>query len=947
MPRPKKLGGGSGKVQIDHVVVQLESVLRLRPLVKKEKADQIVLEPRRLEDGRPMTAVLHPMIASTRPSQQTESPAMKTLSSEMLHLCKDTEYHLDQVIGEECNQEKVYYSLGLPIARESMDQLKVKKGAKDFRQPSNLIICMGVENSGKTHTCFGANQGYISKRRCPEDGLVPRILDSLFAQSKHHVQNREGLTFGVQMSLIQVVQEKADLPKHDDDSFVQDLLLPTIAKITASPMRSPSPSRLKSVKKLVATLERTRANVLPSSSTLNEALVTIDQDDNMDFVSNAIVKICRDVTKARQLIASGLLNGQRFLSRNKKSHVLVVLQPVLMAPDGSTQREGGRIGILDMAGIEQSSQKKRNAVLRHKDCIGAGSGHNDLALNAVLHCVRSLQHNSMILSGKAPALDIVDAAYSGLTIDDDTSELSCVSQEKAGKAVGPTFKVVPYRQHNLTMLLQPFFSSRQTSSTKLALLMAAYPGHRDHAEKKMLLNDLELLFEVAREPEEGAALTGFERRPLSPIQHSPSSSSRDDASVVCNSREPVAKPSKTFDMILREERPLPKAPTYEDVENMVPLPPPFAPTAPPMTESNIQKPPPRAPMVVDFPGVVMPSASELESLHAASRDRVINPLDLDRVFEETHPKQEIVDSQVEPLRPSNVHNIQMAEVPSAHKFSTSQTKAWLSGLSDTTKSALNQVVHASTNVVHASTKKGMKLMDKMRLSPERPDAPHQMPTPQKSPRATAAQSQEYNNSVLPRTATGAVVSRPSDSVPNKTNYVSQSQFKKVERQNKELRDRNKALQKRCEDLASENYDLKRALELTGRRTEWTKEDEAEWNKKRREFAAPPLIQSPLNKHLIDTSRVFNTTGRYNFAIGKPQFSLQFPSHFQRASELDRRDREESGLSLFETKQSESNGLQSETLSGEKRKESNLRVFRKSLESVKRRRSTLIPAVKER
>jgi hypothetical protein len=100
--------------------------------------------------------------------------------------------------------------------------------------------------------------------------------------------------------------------------------------------------------------------------------------------------------------------------------------------------------------------------------------------------------------------------------------------------------------------------------------------------------------------------------------------------------------------------------------------------------------------------------------------------------------------------------------------------------------------------------------------------------------------------------------------------------------------------------------------------------------------------------------VFNTTGRYNFAIGKPHFTLAFPSDFQRASELDRRDREESGggSNVCKVTQNESEKYQSgsderQSGSGEKRKIPNILAFRKSLESVKRRRSSLIPAVRER
>jgi hypothetical protein len=155
MSKPKR---PDYKSQADHAILELESVLRLRPLQKKEKTDQVVLEPRRMEDGRPVTAVMHPMLAKQK---HPESPGMKMLSPETLHLCKDTEYHLNHILPDECDQEKVYYNLGLPAARESMDFLKFKKGAQGYRRTTNLIVCMGVENSGKTHTCFGS----ISKRR--------------------------------------------------------------------------------------------------------------------------------------------------------------------------------------------------------------------------------------------------------------------------------------------------------------------------------------------------------------------------------------------------------------------------------------------------------------------------------------------------------------------------------------------------------------------------------------------------------------------------------------------------------------------------------------------------------------------------------------------------------------------------------------------------------------
>lgn len=962
------------KGQADHATLELERVLRLRPFQKKEKTDQVVLEPRRMEDGKPVTAVMHPIVASQR---NPESPGMKMLSPETLHLCKDTEYHLNHILPDECDQEKVYYNLGLPAARESMDFLKFKKGAKGYRRTTNLIVCMGVENSGKTHTCFGAGQ--ISKRRSSQDGLAPRILDSLFSQSKHHVKNRRNLSFGVKMSLMQVIQLKTETPKNDDDSVVQDLLLPSLAKAAATPLRSPSPARhLPSVRNLIATLERTRATVGVASASQNEALVRVHQDDDSnDFVTDAVVKTCRDITEARQLLASGLQAGQKLTSRNMKSHVLAILQPVLMAPDGSVEREGGKIGILDMAGIEQCSQKKRNTAIRPgKDTFGSSSC-SDMAYNAVLHCVRSLQHNSMIMSGKTPALDIVDEAYDGVTFDDNTSEISCVSQEKTGKAKGPTFKVVPYRQHNLTMILQPFFSTRQTHTTKLTLLMAAYPGHRDHAEKKSLMNDLELLFEVAREPEEGAAVTGLGKRPLSPIlQFSPSSESggEDEEPIKRIRDEDVPKPSKHFEKILQGEKPLPSAPEIEpeslghcpyedeDTENMVPLPPPFAPTAP--TDSAVvpavRHPVPNAPPICDFPGVSLPKASDYasENAYTAQRPVMSNPLESEKVFEKKRPSpSKLYSKNDEPLRPTTTHNIERLEVSTKPK-SSSPTKTWLKS----TKKTFNNVMHASASA--ATT--GMKMMDKMINTPERLDTHPHVPSHQNYTNANYSH-QDYPNAnrseELCTSDIGAVRVRREvkDITANRnkrgggdgSDNAPPKRMKKLERDNKELLKRNRELEERCASLTAENRDLKRALEAYTQK-EWNQEEEEEWQKKRREFAAPSLVQSPVKRHLMDADQVFNTTGRYNFAVGQPQFNLKYPSEFRRASELNRRDREEeeaaaaSDFSLPLTKSAD----RPTSASCEKMRESPhssasmLRVFQKTLDSVKRRKSSLIPAVKE-
>ena len=99
-------------------------------------------------------------------------------------------------------------------------------------------------------------------------------------QSKHHVKSRQNLRFAVRMSLIQVTQERTEQPKHGDDSLLQDLLISTLSKKASSPMRSSSPiASMKSVKTLVATLERARATAVSSvsssvSSQSSEAQIT-------------------------------------------------------------------------------------------------------------------------------------------------------------------------------------------------------------------------------------------------------------------------------------------------------------------------------------------------------------------------------------------------------------------------------------------------------------------------------------------------------------------------------------------------------------------------------------------------------------------------------------------------------------------------------------------------
>lgn len=107
-----------------------------------------------------------------------------------------------------------------------------------------------------------------------------------------------------------------------------------------------------------------------------------------------------------------------------------------------------------------------------------------------------MMHNTNLRNGRADPIDVVD---------DDVSEISSVSQTK--DTLRRQLKSVPFRQHKVTMLLQSLFT--ECTSTKVTLLLAAYPGHADYTEKRILLQDLELLCGTALISSRKSAATGL------------------------------------------------------------------------------------------------------------------------------------------------------------------------------------------------------------------------------------------------------------------------------------------------------------------------------------------------------------------------------------------------------------------------------------------------------
>jgi len=909
------------------VPIEFQTVLRLRPLLKREREDPIVLEPLPLEENQPPSVALHPLPLKNNSSESlTPSSALvlQTLSPDTVHTAHDVEFKFNHILNEDCNQDKVYSTLGLSTALSVMEPLKDPHHSRK----THLLISKGVSGSGKSYTCFGSHPG---KRKMDTDGLVPRIIDSLFRQSKHHIHKRNE-RFGVNLQVLQVNQAKNS--KSGTDCELYDLLQEPKNQSNGSILSSGSST----VRNMVATFER---NVSTSSSTTKssyssiEEPVSIEQDPkSADFrVVNGQQRTCKTLEQARESLQAALQHSRKLTnSKWYQSHVLIQLCPILMDKNGNTVGEGGTIAVLDMAGMD-SLPSNSTRTKRGKDTLP----NRDDAHTAVLHCLRSLQHNDQLLQ-----------------------------QHHSKLERRPSAKKVPYLQHKLTMLLQPLFS--KTDSTLVTLMLSAYPGHRDYAEKKVLLHDLESLH-VGR-PASRAAETGLQeekvtkqkpspikkalmrqqhRRPLSnpvatvrslPSKQTPVSSERKSRKKERRSPNKVihANAASDADDELsgdENECPIPKeifqkkriaastpgipaaaSMTYsdssldDDEDYVVPMPPPIAPSysipsnkLPPASKKVAASAPLEDDVaysmgvpipggrVSDFPGVSMPKSPsgsvENENIAMEPAKPVEKPL----------PVAKLVESPDQlPLQTATVTTSKQ-EPSSAGSNKFSPFKSF-------------------NKVVHASKKKGKEVMEFVRdatLDPERA-----APLKACAPPMNQDDGKDENDSSL------------------------QLRLMKLEAQNVKLFQENSSLREKNENLQKENDNLQASLRdsLTAsepdvqrnttlrsnsrenqneslrpasratrpnlcippadRRPSWVKEstsrhswsseqeNEENWEQSRRESLDQKAnVDDPLMQHIAQLSGQSTLGGNSWKSANKSQFSLNYPSSFTRASQLNR------------------------------------------------------------
>mmetsp|Transcript_46398 Transcript_46398/g.112476 ORF Transcript_46398/g.112476 Transcript_46398/m.112476 type:complete len:861 (+) Transcript_46398:91-2673(+) len=839
--RTVAMGDGHGHVEV-------QSILRLRPLLKKEREETTLLEVQKnTSRNAPPTVVLNPPRISLA-SPTAGHPRPRTESDGTIHNTP-IDFHFNHVLPETSSQDKVYYTLGLPTATEAMSSL-TRKSSNRSQEPSknHLFVSMGIVNSGKSYTCFGGMN--IPKRRALQDGLVPRLLDSLFSQSKHHA-NADSRDFSVHISMMQVSQSKGNDPKN---CKIYDLFGITEKK------KAPS-QRIKSVRSMAAKFEKALPAVAsPMRSTLGKSseFVELDAEDPQPCVEK-----CFEVTHARETLQNGLDASRKVGKGNQSNHLLVVLQPFL---NGS--QCGDKIGVLDMAGLEKA---KRNQS-RQKDVVGM----NEAANGAVLNCLRTMIHNMNIKTGKRRAIDIVD---------DTASEISCVSQEK--DPYRQSIKTVPFRQHKVTMLLHPLF--RNDQMTKVTLVMAAYPGNSDYAEKKSLLQDMELLCGSSLLAAGARVSTGLERT----LRQAQSTFTDTESEYGDDSTLPLAKENFARPEYIEETAHMPSFDNEEGGMHSAIRPPAFAPSyvsngSSPLggrnpNNADFRSTAPEAeklPPISDFPGVSIPhnidkspnlihqtipvsmvGGPKSKSPAYVSRKDKRTPL-------QTTSQSEQLDEQRSPL--TSLENSKRRERTVASSTKDSPLKATM-----------------KPRKVHTAT-----LQERVVVKEHR----------QKSRRSTQPESIRSISSTY---GNGSRQSSGGDQ---------EMQIRQVESKMRQLLHEKQATDDRNKKLERENRELRSMLQQAGgSKRSWTNKDEEEFQENRKlRLEDQTLVKAPLYAHLKKVDYIYEIKNQWALS-DKPQFDLQFPVHFQRAPDLDIRDKinEEREAAIMEKKATSSSANRKE------------------------------------
>lgn len=927
-----------------HCDVKLESVLRIRPLLKKERDDAVLLEPQKVVmRNAPDVAILNPLhLHLTSPLTSSGSLRARLDSTDSTTQNVATEYHFNHVLPESTSQDKIYYTLGLPIVTATMASLKtVESGgsSSSAKAPkSHLLICMGVANSGKTFTCLGG--ATIPKRRASQDGLIPRLLDSLFSQSKHHA-NGSSKVFGVQISMVQVLQPKGG--NDSNASQIHDLLAPPSASCASkNKLFGSSPTRVNNltVRNMAARFEKAVQSPLARQDTK----VSSSEDGTAELDAENLrptIQTCKDVTHAREVLQNGLNASQKITKGNQNFHLYITMQPVV---DGV--KFGDKISILDMAGLER---EKRGQSSRGKDSVAS---MNQAASAAVLNCLRTMLHNVNIRTGNSNTLDVASA-------DDEVSEISFVSQQK-----DPTksqLKSVPFRQHKVTMLLNPLFAT--SASVKVTLVLAAYPGHVDLPQKRMLLQDIELLHgsTLALASNNAAAETGLTR--LGSLSASSSSSDDQDESNgrfrdgkvpndMCGIHRIDSKDSAARSLYLTSS----SSSSYQESVNTdshSPQREPHSVSCIPGRSKNIRT---ERPAATNILTVVEPNTARILRNVARKAPRVEPEVGnnshrvrstMDRVVKKKN--EPTMELRVTPSAPNfcdihtshdippNRHVVSdfpgvSLPLPLDDAYSLSPNNAFPSysnsrrmnhddrmipAIEDQYERGAKQVNSTQTKYISESKELLKSPLGGSSLENAGPPIYLEKTLARGSPHKVKNHGAAYSTSTEKVPHEDKLFVKSDDSIrttfhnriedhdahmspsmllvePHSPPHQDKGQIAKLESKLKQTMQEKKALEQICSQLERENAHLKKGARDTGRmltQMQWTDQDEKEFQASRRlRLESQNLIKAPVRSHMESVNYIYEIKNQWSMT-NKPHFSLRFPNHFQRATVLDVRDKE--------------------------------------------------------
>jgi hypothetical protein len=644
--------------------------------------------------------------------------------------------------------------------------------------------------------------------------------------------------------MIQVTQPTSSKSSIDISACqVQDLLAFAKTKTADTPSK-----RNATVRNMAARFERAVSS--PSARKSPEASAEVANMDLNPENPKPTIEIARDATQAREMLQSGLSASEKLSKGNQNFHLFVTMQPVL---DGI--KYGDKIVVLDMAGLEKEKRGAGSST-RKSDNV---SSLNQTATAAVLRCLRVMTHNDNISNGKCNAID-----FSGA--DDDVSEISFVSQAK--DSTRKQLKPVPFRQHKVTMLLNTLFT--KSSSVKVNLILAAYPGHTDLQQKRMLMQDVELLHGSSLvSPLSTIVETGLDRR--KPLPHledqgiddetsSCSAENKDPREFDNNVEKQVALRAQEFASNLPND---PKMSRHYSgitskavrvacktrVQRQVQ---PSAPTFPEISTSREE--------ISDFPGVDIPSSIDRSKTHHNDR-RAIEQARMERQIGRTAAKDkdpkistgELHDVQGEGKSCDTKPKFRSSDIASSplerSSLENSESRSKLVDLADWTRQPKSTISHNS--IEHHKAK----------------DSPY--PTLETS-----------------------------------DSSISDAQIKRLEKKLQETIQEKQALARICTQLEKENAQLRNESREAGRKilqSQWTKQDEEEFMASRRmRREAQNLIKTPIQEHLEKVNYIYEIKNQWCMT-NKRHFALQFPNQFQRATTLDLRDKakKEAGISQID------------------------------------------------